>query len=380
MFSNQFLRMTEKASTKVGGPVKASPPFRSDEVEIVIPVEPCEQYVFEMRIINPQNKEIGKISDLELETLADVDSYIPPPLTSVILVDYINGGKYVVKTQPNSPVPQSCLPDYMEALDAYANRLETVANEQSSKNKNVRKIQFKAQKEVELTQADMLVRQGCICASPRLELKMVSPQDFNSPIFGVYLYEGMLEGKPYYKLDLEGRSTGEFIALQPMPSKRSKRFIGRVDGGGTTTTRKPWNYGGGSSSWSSSSWSSWSSSSSPGGSSSSSSSWSSFPSSNTGSSWTTPRTSYTTTIIPIQRVTTPAPKPALLPRYIYWEKSAKQWLLSPKSGAGLSGAELAGSKNSKLACPADGPQTWSRSQSNRMAEDSSIQLSCSPIY
>ena len=255
---------------QVAGPVKSSPPFRGEEIEIVLPVEPCELYDFELRIINPQNKEIGKIKDLELKALADVDSYIPPPLTSVVLVDYTMGGKYNIKTQPTSPVPATCLPDYMEALDAYANRLETVANEQSGKNRKDRKIQFVAQKDVEITQADLLVRQGCVCASPRLVLKSSSPlasQGVSPQALGVYLYEGVHGGRPYYKLDLEGRSTGEFIALRPAdkPKTRAKRFIGRVDGGGTTTTRRPWNYGaggGGSSSWSSSSWSSWSSSSS----------------------------------------------------------------------------------------------------------------------
>ena len=43
---------------KATGPVKKSPPFLSDTVEIVIPVEPCKEYIFDMKIISPQNKEI----------------------------------------------------------------------------------------------------------------------------------------------------------------------------------------------------------------------------------------------------------------------------------------------------------------------------------
>ena len=285
-----------------------------------------------MKIISPQNKEIGKISGLQLENLPNIDDYIPPPLTSVVLVNFIGGGKHTVTTQPTSPVPESCLPDYMESLDAYANRLETVANDEHKKNTAVRRYQFHEQQKVELTQAEMLAKHGCVCSSPRLELRIrpgSSPaQVTGHQLAGVYLYEGEWEGRPYYKLDMEGRSTSEFIALKS-GNMRRKRFIGRVDGGGTTTTHRPWNYGvsgGGSSSssWSSSSSSSWSSSSGgrkpPTSSSSHSSSYS-------GGYTTRGNSRVTTTMIPIQRVTTPAP---LIPRYLYWEPSSKQWLVSPK--------------------------------------------------
>merc|ERR1711962_6436 len=405
VFSNQFLRLTTKASPKVAGPVKKSPPFLSEEVEIDVPVEPCKQYVFEMKIINPQNAEIGKISDLELQALPEIDDYIPPPMTSVILVELQMGGKYQVKTQPTSPVPESCLPDYMEAMDTYAHRLEIVANEQNKNNTVVRRVQSKAQQNVELTQADLLVKQSCVCASPRLELQITpanpAASPHPSPLAGIYLYEGIWEGKPYYKQDLEGRSTMEFHGNKTTTAHhRRKRFIGRVDGGGTTTTRKPWNYGvagyttsrpipGGkvyTSTWSS--WSSWSSSSS----SSSSGSRSSGKSNsrrvpitiNSGGSSSRPSSSsgsrYTTTInIPIQRVTTPPPRPALVPRYIYWEPTKKQWLVAPQKGAKASGAELEGAAKSTLACPADAPQVWKISSSSG-GDPGTIQVKCAPTY
>merc|ERR1712059_138170 len=40
--------------------------------------------------------------------------------------------------------------------------------------------------------------------------------------------------------DIEGRS--HFV--QPIIRSKREAFIGRVDGGGSTTTRRPWNYGG----------------------------------------------------------------------------------------------------------------------------------------
>merc|ERR550519_3021849 len=110
-----------------------------------------------------------------------------------------------------------------------------------------------------MTQKKILARQGCVCDSPRLDVGGK-----------VFLYQGQSDGRPYYRSDVEGRSlpSPTLPTSSPRRNKRSA-FIGRVDGGGTTTTRRPWNYGahgGGSGAWSSSSSSSrsWSSSTSTG--------------------------------------------------------------------------------------------------------------------
>jgi hypothetical protein len=76
--------------TKVAGPVKATPPFLTDEVEVVVPIQPCEQYVFDVKLVSPTNSEMGTVTGIKLEKLPDIPDYIPPPITSVIQV-------YVVK-------------------------------------------------------------------------------------------------------------------------------------------------------------------------------------------------------------------------------------------------------------------------------------------
>merc|ERR1712192_174415 len=115
----------------------------------------------------------------------------------------------------------------------------------------------RAQDMVEVTQKKILARQGCVCDSPRIEVGGK-----------VFLYQGQSDDRPYYRSDIEGRSLPSPTLPNSSP-RRNKRsaFIGRVDGGGTTTTRRPWNYGahgGGSGAWSSSSSRSWSSSTSTG--------------------------------------------------------------------------------------------------------------------
>merc|ERR1711990_913517 len=153
----------------------------------------------------------------------------------------------------------------MEAVDAHANRVEAAANSAEGKTRMAEVEMGRAQDMVEVTQKKILARQGCVCDSPRLDVGGK-----------VFLYQGQADGRPYYRSDVEGRSLPSPTLPNSSP-RRNKRsaFIGRGDGGGTTTTRRPWNYGahgGGSGAWSSSSSSS----------SSSSRSWSSSTSTDTG--------------------------------------------------------------------------------------------------
>lgn len=244
-FTKQFLRMKETPSRKVAGPVKSTPPFKTGEIEIVVPVEPCKEYQFEMKIVSPNNAEVGKVSDIFLLSLADIPDYIPPPLTSVIEIKFLGGGKQTVGAKTNSPVPEECIIDYLEAVDTFANRVEYVANELASATNSVKKVQDNVQDNVERTQSESLSKLGCLCSSPRLEVSQGEAADFGPEFVGVYLYQGLHQSKPYFKLDLEDRSVA---GSNPAPAQtpvlgRRKRFIGRVDGGGTTTTRRPVNFG-----------------------------------------------------------------------------------------------------------------------------------------
>merc|ERR1712128_253365 len=163
-----------------------------------------------------------------------------PPLTSVLEEKFLAGGKHTIVTQNNSPVPEACLIDYLEAVDTFANRVEHVANKEHSASSSVKQTQDKIQDNVEKTQSESLSKLGCACSSPRLEV-IQGTTDIQAPEYvGVYLYQGIHQTRPYFKLDLENRSIME--ASETVLTRR-KRFIGRVDGGGTTTTNSPVNYG-----------------------------------------------------------------------------------------------------------------------------------------
>ena len=250
-FSKQYVQLLQKPSSTVAGPVKKSPPFLTEEVEIIVPVEACKEYDFELKVISPQNSLLGKVTKIHLPTLADIPDYIPPTFTSVLELK-MKGGVPQLGVSRNSPIPESCLPEYLEAMDAFANRLEGIANKRDEGLKQHKSHQDTVQDNVELTQAETLNKHGCKCSSPRLEVKhddSVTQTTYESvkakhkqSVFGVYLYEGMREGRPYYKLDLEQRSLPG-TKSRPSRRKRSPR-IGRVDGG-SSTTQRPWNYGSG---------------------------------------------------------------------------------------------------------------------------------------
>ena len=251
-FSKKYARLIKTPSSALAGPVKKSPPFLTEEVEIVVPVEACKEYDFEMVIMSPQNTELGRVTGIHLPVLADIPDYVPPAFTSVLQIT-VQGGKPQLEVTRSSPIPETCMPEYLEAMDAFANRLESVANKHKAELKQQKSHQDNVQDMVELTQAETLHKQGCKCSSPRLELRHEDSEikttyesvkaKHKDGVFGVYLYEGIREGRPFYKLDLEGKSLAGTVTR----SKRSPR-IGRVDGGSSSTTQRPWNYGGGRSS------------------------------------------------------------------------------------------------------------------------------------
>ena len=238
-FTSKFLRMKNTGGQKKTSLVKESPPFRNTDVELVIPVEACQQYTFEVRIISPNNAVVGTIPDIILPKLPDIIDFVPPPVTEVVDVKFLMGGKHDVVAKKGSPIPDSCLLDYFEALDAFANRVEIIANDQHSVTAAEKAIQDKIQDDVEKTQSESLKKFGCICTSPRLEILNMEIGSFDA--LGVYLYQGMHDGRPYYKQDLEERSL-ENKKTAPTTLVRRKRFIGRVDGGGqgTSTTARNW--------------------------------------------------------------------------------------------------------------------------------------------
>ena len=239
-FTGKFLRMKDTGGQKKTAVVKESPPFRNDDVELVVPVEACQQYTFEVRIISPNNAVVGTIPDVLLPKLPDIVDFVPPPVTEVVDVKFLMGGKHDVVAKKGGPIPDSCLLDYFEALDAFANRVEIIANDQHVVNVAEKTVQDNVQDDVEKTQSESLKKFGCVCTSPRLEILNMETGSFDA--LGVYLYQGMHGGRPYYTQDLEEKSLANKKKTAQTTLVRRKRFIGRVDGGGqaTSTTARNW--------------------------------------------------------------------------------------------------------------------------------------------
>ncbi len=69
--------------------MKAVPPFLTEEVEVVVPLpQPCEPYIFEVKLVSPANSELGVVTGIRLAALPDLPDYIPPPITAVVQVQH----------------------------------------------------------------------------------------------------------------------------------------------------------------------------------------------------------------------------------------------------------------------------------------------------
>jgi len=405
-FTNQYPRMSSSSSLPAATPTKLAAPFPpSGQAEIVVTVEPCKEYQFDVTIVTPAGGILGKISGLRLPPLPDIVDYVPPPFTQVVQVR-LQGGRVSLGTQTSSPVPASCLPRYLEAVDAFAARLEAAANSEADRTREKEMAMGRGQDLVEITQEKILAKQGCVCTSPRLEVAGKT-----------FLYQGQSSGHPYYREDIEGRSLPSSIPpAQTVNRKKREAFIGNL--GTTTTARPPWNYGahGGNTGWgrgtgtsthththTSTSHTSTSHTSSSGSinipitrvntgssssnsrsSSTSSSGWSRSRSGSSSSLGGRSRSSSSSSIG--GRLGGSTPPPAPVPTFLYWHPTGNQWLMSPTLGGAVSEAEMAAKPTTTThACPADVPQVWqtkeARTRSGRTVswtEDPSLNTQCKP--
>ena len=120
-YANTLPRADRTGATKAVGPVKLQPPFLGDHIELLISAPDCAEFNFEVNVFAPR-KEIGKVQ-VNLPALANIPSYVPPPITDVMSISFTSGRPvYGVKT--SSGVSAACLPAYFEASDAYRQRLE----------------------------------------------------------------------------------------------------------------------------------------------------------------------------------------------------------------------------------------------------------------
>jgi len=391
-FTQLLLRQTRRGSTKAAkSSVRKTGPWSGTNVEVLVPVDACKPQTFLVKFISTQNEELGSLKDVYLPELSDIADYIPPPFTEVLSLTLL-GGQPKMEVQKSSSVPESCLGQYMEAVDAFANRLEDNLNHQVSESLSLRGKQDVEQDLVEMTQQEFLERKGCTCSSPRLELKIEGvgsnyetvQAKHKTPVFGVYLYEGIHSGHPYYQLDVEGRSPPVVSTRPNFPVRRKRSaFIGRVDGATTTTGRPAWNYGvhGGRSSQTHPGWIGQSvrPTAHP-----QKQGWRDIPIKVEGPyvrpSVRPPSHSWNKDV-PI-KVEIHEPKD----HFLYWSDKSKQWLISGKLGDDDSKANFGSAAGSKTSCPADGKEVWQirtpslRSGKGRWQQESGIKLMCAPQY
>merc|ERR1711872_160841 len=227
MYANTLPRPNKKGASQKSGPVKVQPPFLKPMIEILIAAKDCAEFNFEVKLFGPGSKELGKVQNIHLPALADIPTYIPPPITQVMSISFGTSGKPVYGVKTSSGVSAACLPSYFEALDAYRQRLENEVTFHAAKaGTNQGKISQANQKS-ETAQEQTLKTHGCVCTSPHLEfsttddkLKKSYPQDF-----GHYQFQGLdARGHPYYEKTTGSQTTN--TATTPASNTAQKqRFL-----------------------------------------------------------------------------------------------------------------------------------------------------------
>jgi len=199
-FANLFPRDPTSGTHKIT-PTKVSPPFLNSVIEIAVPTKDCGEYMFELKLMAIGSKEVAKVSNLKLPSLADIPEYIPPPLTSVLTVAYPPKGNPTYGVNPSSGMTSSCLPAYLEAYDAYTQRVENDISFYVKQRHKSSSLIADTKEKLEETQEEVLKAYSCACTSPHLEfsttdagLKRKYPDQF-----GHYHFAGIHKEHPYYQ-------------------------------------------------------------------------------------------------------------------------------------------------------------------------------------
>eukprot|EP00096_Caligus_rogercresseyi_P005016 TRINITY_DN197_c0_g3_i2.p1 TRINITY_DN197_c0_g3~~TRINITY_DN197_c0_g3_i2.p1 ORF type:complete len:693 (+),score=200.61 TRINITY_DN197_c0_g3_i2:28-2106(+) len=328
---------TYKPISGVTVDAKVLPPFVEDVIEIVVNIKPCSSYTFSVKFVSPQGATLGIVKDLKLVQLSEMHHYHPPTLTEIFKVGKpTSANAPFIALEPYSGIPVECVLPVLRAVDRHMGHLEDELHFHLKKEfdsidyGNKMKSKFLGQKEHSLESA------GCECSTPLLHFNTTDAKQLDEHkedgLFGTFVYEGMQNGRPYYRRP----PTGMDAALQAGSKKpRNKRFVGKI--GTNSGSGSSHSY---SSTYSSSSSYSSSSTGSPSSYSSSAGSPSSYSSSHSESHLVIPNT-------PLIK----DPPPAGKVYYIYWNAREKSWWV----GTSLQAEEpfYKTEENSPAKCPGD---------------------------
>merc|ERR1719220_2361529 len=156
-FSN-LLPRTRSGAARMVGPIKLNPPYLKQTIDITVPVEDCAGYMFHLQIYGG-SKKIGELASISLTALANLPTFVPAPVTSVVAVSFSTSGVPIYEVKPESGVPLSCLPAYFEAYDAYAQRVDQEVSWVKEEEKRVEEL---AKSDTLLTKPEAL-NNGCKC-------------------------------------------------------------------------------------------------------------------------------------------------------------------------------------------------------------------------
>jgi hypothetical protein len=181
---------------------KVVPPFNGDFIEAVIPVKPCTAYKFELKIVTPRNVVLGKIQDLRLPWLSEMKDFHAPPLSEIIQVTG-SGSRYSLGLKPTSGIPGQCIKDFLLAVDNHVSSLEEDRlfhiNEELRANQRTNAWSQR----LDNHKKEQLTSNGCRCNSTLIRINGTSKVSYQK-YMGLYHFEAMYQGKPYYTKQHEG--------------------------------------------------------------------------------------------------------------------------------------------------------------------------------
>ena len=181
---------------------KATPPFYTDMIEVVVDITPCRDYDFKLKIVGSGSTVMGEVPDLRLPSLANMWDYKAPPLHAMFkvqIVNRLNPPNLIV--DPKYGIPDECVDDLFMATDLRMMRLENDLNRQLGERERMLAKAKELTDKLEQQRASQLKFQfGCKCDKMLITLNSTEAKAHKKyhEALGYYRYGGEQNGKPYY--------------------------------------------------------------------------------------------------------------------------------------------------------------------------------------
>jgi len=195
-------RSRQSKSIEDNRPIMKTPPFfgNHNEIELLVDVDPCQAYKFDLKIVSQQGRTLGEIKDLYLPKLSQMSDFRPPKLSKMFIIERTIPLKLKLAPEfgDSNKISESCMKDFLHAVDNHIHVLEQDVKFHVEEEKLThRKLYHSEMKMINNLGQIMRGYGNCTCNSSLIKIDGTRSSSLKK-YMGPYQLAGVHQNMPYY--------------------------------------------------------------------------------------------------------------------------------------------------------------------------------------